>query len=364
MASSSATLHIPASGFHPPSRTSSPAPSAECADEWRDGHGPKCAKPGTVAPDPSSAACSTRADRRDVADDSSSADSDFESYSGGSELSDVSSVVSSEIPEVILEASDDEPMAEPLQPIATSPQARAASTPQTVHITRVAWTPRDAWTTEDVQGEVAPVTPEPSPVTSPVTRARLRDTAMLPSEASEPQTIHDALRPEGPSVAGLGCTLPRSAARRALQAERALVAERASREADLVQQAMDAADKEAIIRALNDDRAALAAFCERREAEIKRLKGELWTMRADLWMSRADVLEAREAEASMRRTLERQQRAQGICVVCLDALAAIAAIPCGHLALCEECAQQFSGDTFPCPVCRQPTESLLRIYTA
>ena len=50
----------------------------------------------------------------------------------------------------------------------------------------------------------------------------------------------------------------------------------------------------------------------------------------------------------------------GNCCTCLTEKACLAAIPCGHLALCKACGPRASGS---CPICRRRDFSLLRIYT-
>lgn len=53
---------------------------------------------------------------------------------------------------------------------------------------------------------------------------------------------------------------------------------------------------------------------------------------------------------------------RGACVVCLEEdVAPLAAVPCGHQAICSDCIGKFSaGD--PCPVCRVPTERFLKVF--
>jgi hypothetical protein len=57
-----------------------------------------------------------------------------------------------------------------------------------------------------------------------------------------------------------------------------------------------------------------------------------------------------------------------ICCVCMDAPREAALVPCGHLALCLQCAMQLKaaahakGAQWCCPVCRLPVKSFIRIY--
>ena len=50
----------------------------------------------------------------------------------------------------------------------------------------------------------------------------------------------------------------------------------------------------------------------------------------------------------------------GLCVVCLDAQATHAFVPCGHLSVCLSCCQHIITRRSACPICRSlPTSSLL-----
>lgn len=54
------------------------------------------------------------------------------------------------------------------------------------------------------------------------------------------------------------------------------------------------------------------------------------------------------------------QHSDGKCVLCLDGFASHASVPCGHLAFCGPCAAE---RPFPsCPVCRQPSQCVVRIF--
>jgi hypothetical protein len=50
------------------------------------------------------------------------------------------------------------------------------------------------------------------------------------------------------------------------------------------------------------------------------------------------------------------------CVVCLDAKARSALIPCGHKCLCIGCTQKLCSGTDTCPKCRAPIDSAIVIY--
>ena len=48
------------------------------------------------------------------------------------------------------------------------------------------------------------------------------------------------------------------------------------------------------------------------------------------------------------------------CVVCMDAAATHALVPCGHKCVCESCASRLST----CPTCRTPVQAHLRIFNS
>ncbi|KAI5066355.1 hypothetical protein GOP47_0018979 [Adiantum capillus-veneris] len=52
----------------------------------------------------------------------------------------------------------------------------------------------------------------------------------------------------------------------------------------------------------------------------------------------------------------------GICVVCWDARAEGACIPCGHLAGCMKCLNEVKLKNWNCPVCRGPIEQVIKVY--
>ena len=47
------------------------------------------------------------------------------------------------------------------------------------------------------------------------------------------------------------------------------------------------------------------------------------------------------------------------CVVCLDAPRSAVFVDCGHLVVCNACAEKVRE----CPLCRKPKTKVLRVYT-
>ena len=102
----------------------------------------------------------------------------------------------------------------------------------------------------------------------------------------------------------------------------------------------DAISWQAVLQAVAQDRSELATMYRRATQELSRL-------RAELSQRTLEVLELRQQ--SRRR-----------CVVCLEASARLAFVPCGHLASCEACAAKLRP--LSCPVCRGRSESRPEIW--
>jgi len=194
----------------------------------------------------------------------------------------------------------------------------------------------------------------------PVRRGRVRGTVCLPTSAvsfSPPTRSPPAASPSpeaerSPALDYENARLElerESAARRADASEEALQAERASYEAELARKAQEAADNQALLQALHHDRAELAIMYRKANQELCRL-------RAELSQRTVELLEIRQERGDGRQLLP----AQNNCVVCLESKATMALVPCGHLSLCQECSSNLDG--LRCPVCRQPSESMLHIF--
>ena len=52
----------------------------------------------------------------------------------------------------------------------------------------------------------------------------------------------------------------------------------------------------------------------------------------------------------------------GDCCICLMAKATQAVVPCGHLALCDDCAPEVRTTRGTCPICRRRIYNLLRVF--
>ena len=52
---------------------------------------------------------------------------------------------------------------------------------------------------------------------------------------------------------------------------------------------------------------------------------------------------------------------QRLCVICLVNDRDTTVLPCRHMCMCHECAQELRKQTSRCPICRNHVESLLHI---
>jgi len=52
------------------------------------------------------------------------------------------------------------------------------------------------------------------------------------------------------------------------------------------------------------------------------------------------------------------------CCICLDKPAVAVLVPCGHRALCHECAARVANQRAVCPVCRSPFREVIRVFDA
>ncbi|KAJ7334715.1 hypothetical protein DFH08DRAFT_291680 [Mycena albidolilacea] len=67
---------------------------------------------------------------------------------------------------------------------------------------------------------------------------------------------------------------------------------------------------------------------------------------------------ALEAHERVTPDLERT----GLCIICQDEEATMAAVDCGHLAMCSGCSVVVMGSSRKCSLCRRGIERLIRIY--
>lgn len=74
------------------------------------------------------------------------------------------------------------------------------------------------------------------------------------------------------------------------------------------------------------------------------------------------VVEQQSGSPPSAPPLPEMDGAGGVCVVCWDARAEGACIPCGHLAGCMNCLMEVKSKSWNCPVCRGPIEQVIKVY--
>lgn len=70
------------------------------------------------------------------------------------------------------------------------------------------------------------------------------------------------------------------------------------------------------------------------------------------WADKPGTSEAKEEDSSI----------SGLCVICLDAPAEGACIPCGHVAGCMSCLKEIKEKKWGCPVCRAKIDQVVKLY--
>lgn len=96
------------------------------------------------------------------------------------------------------------------------------------------------------------------------------------------------------------------------------------------------------------------AQLRQRDCEMRALKQRVRALEAELGLVKSEK-EVAQAELAACKHAD-----EGLCVICLSEAASHVAVPCGHLVLCGTCRPAEAA----CPVCRQPTYSVLRVYRA
>lgn len=66
--------------------------------------------------------------------------------------------------------------------------------------------------------------------------------------------------------------------------------------------------------------------------------------------------------ADAKATTGESELQSGECVICFDGPQTAVCVPCGHNAVCMDCAQELLDTTRLCPVCRQPVREVIRLF--
>ena len=78
----------------------------------------------------------------------------------------------------------------------------------------------------------------------------------------------------------------------------------------------------------------------------------------------AEVVRGYEQElADMRERMESEEE-KGLCCICLEARAAVALVPCGHVCVCAGCVGAVASTGGQCPMCRAETTGVLPVFAA
>ena len=67
------------------------------------------------------------------------------------------------------------------------------------------------------------------------------------------------------------------------------------------------------------------------------------------------------AEGNVKPADDDDDDDNGLCVICLSEPKDTCVIPCRHLCLCKDCAQELQKHSPKCPVCREPIQQLLHL---
>lgn len=125
--------------------------------------------------------------------------------------------------------------------------------------------------------------------------------------------------------------------------------------------------KEALEAAASARVSSLEAVLEKRmreeAADIKSAERSLKKRKRSLKESLEEVPIARRARISLE--IETSDP-KSLCVVCQDEKPVMAVVPCGHLCLCERCADSCMArcGEMLCPLCRGVMKNTMRIYTS
>jgi hypothetical protein len=123
-----------------------------------------------------------------------------------------------------------------------------------------------------------------------------------------------------------------------------------------------------------DTKAAIeAAKREQRAQEAQKKKADEATRQLKEARERCNALSLLAAEAEeARKNAEGLAKLagamdlndEGLCVVCMEAAADYAFLPCGHRCVCGTDGEMIHTSTRTCPICRQPTQSFNKIFAA
>jgi hypothetical protein len=114
--------------------------------------------------------------------------------------------------------------------------------------------------------------------------------------------------------------------------------------------------------------AAAAKAAAEAAAAAERLRLEEQAAALTLRMQ-SDALQLQQVHAQLGSSSVGPPAAQNLdaeetqCVVCFDAPKDHLIVPCGHMCVCAECAEQLNKTITPtCPVCREPIQQTVKVF--
>ncbi len=116
------------------------------------------------------------------------------------------------------------------------------------------------------------------------------------------------------------------------------------------------------LRTMQDEQAEAARVEAARldEARLEAARLEEEARQCRQWLEETRLAEARLAEARVNAArLEEEARE---CVICMVGAKTHTLVPCGHKCLCEGCSQDLMTNRDPCPICRGPPDSCIRVF--
>lgn len=107
------------------------------------------------------------------------------------------------------------------------------------------------------------------------------------------------------------------------------------------------------IRTLEKETASM-----QRQYEVAKVSMDHTELVAQALVSRVESLQ-RELAQGCEELVATRQSCVGQCVACMERPASHLVVPCGHLALCQQCSWLASSR---CPLCRQGSERVIRVF--
>jgi hypothetical protein len=149
----------------------------------------------------------------------------------------------------------------------------------------------------------------------------------------------------------------------ALVAEARVMLEQARAEqAERARAAAEKAEAAAAVKAV----AAAAAAAERLRLE-EEMAALALSVHSDTLRVQSDTLRLQQMQAQLGSSISpstpHPDAEEKMCVVCFDAPKDHIIVPCGHMCVCEACAEQLTRTRTPsCPVCRGPIRETMKVF--